>query len=186
MKLNENIKRIFDALAYANAGELMTTQKKLQLLDGCSTLAVTAPDPVATRQPRSQAGLYLGSELPEDMMQYAMQTCSRLKYGLTVLTLRSEEEAQSLLAPYRSELELAGIDLHLIALVGEPISSLAHALRRHPEITFLICNESGYLGNGLQAGRVRQDVLPTPIVLVTSNHASVLDKQVPTKTTRSA
>jgi len=51
-------------------------------------------------------------------------------------------------------------------LSGEPPAALIHTLRRRPDVAFLICNESGYLGRSLIKGTVRQDAMPVPVVLV--------------------
>ena len=103
------------------------------------------------------------------MMQYVIQTCTRLKHGLTVLTFQSEADARNLLKPYQAELEAAHIGVQLNVLSGEPPAALVHALRKRPEIAFLICNESGYLGRSLLKGLVRQDAFPVPVVMVAAN-----------------
>jgi hypothetical protein len=165
MKLTEDIKRVLDALAYANAGDYLSLEQKSRVLAG-SRPAAAAADPKPSPGARPQVGLYLGSELPGEAMQYVAQTCARLKYGLTVFTFLSEAEAQHLLTPLRPLLDAAGIELRLIIVAGEPPADLAHALRRHPEVAFLVCNESGYLGHGLLSGTRRNDGLPVPVVLV--------------------
>jgi hypothetical protein len=166
MKPTDSFKRMLDALAHANAGENLTLRQKAAHL-GSNAIA-TAQAVLSKPAAGSQVGLYLGINLPEDVMQYVMQTCNRLKHGLTVLTFQSESDAEVLLAPYHNELSAAGIEMRLVALSGEPLAPLAQALRRRPEVAFLVCNESGYLGNGLLTGRVRKDALPVPVVLVTS------------------
>lgn len=171
MKLTHSFKRMLDALAYANAGENLTLRQKDAQLAG-KPVVTAQPTPAVPAATRPQVGLYLGIDLPEDVMQYVVQTCARLKHGLTVLTFQSENDAKALLAPYEAELSEAGIELRLVALSGEPLAPLAQALRRRPEIAFLVCNESGYLGNGLLKGRVRKDALPVPVVLVTSEGAA--------------
>lgn len=173
MKLPESFKRMLDALAYANAGENLTLRQKNARLAGSAATTVVQGEtrtPSAARLP--QVGLYLGSNLPKDVMQYVMQTCGRLKRNLTVLSLQPENEVRALLAPYQAELDAAGIELRVAALTGEPLAALSQALRRRPEVAFLVCNESGYLGHGLLKGRLRTDSLPVPVVLVTGEGAA--------------
>lgn len=169
MKLTEEIKRMLNALAYADAGECLSARDKARVIAGSQPApsAVVAPAPAATVGP--QVGLYLGSELPAEIMQYVIQTCARLKHGLTVLSLPAETEARKLLAPYQAELDENGIALRVTPLTGEPPSSLIRALRRLPEVAFLVCNESGYLGHGLLNGTQSKDGLPVPVVLVAAN-----------------
>lgn len=180
MALTETLKRMLDALAYANLPEYQSTSKKHSLLATCPATVIKtgsskSADPVAARP---QVGLYLGSELPEYIIQYALQTCGRLGYGLTVLTYMTIDEAQSLLAPYQAALEATATEMRLMTLTGEPPAPLTRALRRRPEIAFLICNESGYIGNGLLNGRVHKDAIPVPVVMVTRQDA------IPTTTTQ--
>jgi hypothetical protein len=105
-------------------------------------------------------------------MQYVVQTCTRLKHGLSVLSFQAESEVQTLLVPYQEALAEAGIEMRVAILTGEPPAALVHALRRRPEVAFLICNESGYLGRGLIKGTVRQDSMPVPVVLVAAGDAA--------------
>lgn len=165
MKLTNEIKRMLNALAHANAGDYLSPVQKRRALAGSPVPAVkpSAPTPAVAR-PR--VGLYLGSELSADIMQYVVQTCSQLRHGLTALTFQSEEDAEALLSPYRPMLDAAGIDLRVFVVPGEAPAALGRALRRQPEVAFLICNEAGYLGHGLISGTQKKDALPVPLVLV--------------------
>lgn len=171
MKLTQEIQHMLNALAYANAGENLTLRQKGRALAG-STAPVAPPTPAVHPAVGPQVGLYLGSELPPDVMQYVIQTCSRLRHGLRVLTFQSQNEADALLAPYREALDAAGIRMELSLLTGEPPAALVHALRKHPDVAFLICNESGYLGRSLLKGSVRRDAIPVPVVLVAARDAA--------------
>lgn len=168
MKLTQDIKRVLNALAYANAGDYLNRQQKSRVLAGADTPTAVS-EPKSSVGQRPQVGLYLGSELSREAMQYVTQTCVRLKYGLTVLTFLTEAEAQDLLTPFRPMLDAAGIDLRLVVVSGEPPAALASALRRRPEVAFLVCNEAGYLGHALVSGTRRNGGLPVPVVLVTAN-----------------
>ena len=186
-KLTDDIKRMLSALAFADAGEYLTLPQKDRFLKQGTGVEVT---PVATAQtaqtarPRQQVALYMGSELPADIMQYVVQTCARLKHGLTVLTFQPDNTAHDLLGPYTETLESEGIAMQVVSLSGDPISGLARYLRRHPEVAFLACNETGYLGRSFLNGSQRQDALPVPVVLVASHEDSAqhaLPSQGPAK-----
>ena len=172
IKLSDDIKRMLNALAHANEGENLTPLQKHRVMAG-STAPSIAIDPTPTPKSGPQIGLYLGSELSSDVMQYVMQTCSRLKHGLTVLTFQSEADAQALLKPYQTELEETRIGVQLTVLGGEPPAALVQALRKRTEIAFLICNESGYLGRSLMKGIVRQDTFPVPVVIVAASGTAI-------------
>lgn len=171
MKLTQDIQRMLNALAHANAGEYLTRQQKDRVLSG-SAVPVAQPGPSTPAATGPLVGLYLGSELPADVMQYVIQTCGRLRHGLRVLTFQSENEAEALLAPHREALAVAGIRTELSLLAGEPPAALVHALRKRPDVAFLICNETGYLGRSLLTGSVRRDAIPVPVVLVATADAA--------------
>lgn len=181
-KLTENIKRMLNALAYANAGENLSVREKSLYLSKSEPVIAMMAEPAPVGSPQKQVALYMGSELSTDVMDYVMQTCARLNHGLTVLTFQPEFHAQALLTPHKEALEAAGITLRLETLAGDPLNGLSRYLRRHPAVAFLACNESGFLGRGLLNGTQRQDVLPVPVVLVASNTNKAKAAQ-PAKTT---
>jgi hypothetical protein len=173
MRLTDDIKRMLNALAYANAGDYLTLPQKDRVLQG-SAAPASEPTPAAAvpAPKRPQVGLYLGSEISAEVMHYVAQTCARLRHDLTVLTFESEAEARGLLAPYQAMLDQAGTELRVVAVSGEPPAALARALRRRPDITFLVCNEAGYLGHSLMAGVQGKDGMPVPVVMVAANEAA--------------
>jgi hypothetical protein len=175
MKLTDDIKQMLNALAYANAGDYLTLPQKDEVLRDATlaTANVAAAPEAATAVKRPHVGLYLGSELSADVVQYVTQTCARLKHDLTVLTFESETEARALLAPYQAMLDKAGTGLSVVVVSGEPPAALARALRRRPEIAFLVCNEAGYLGHSLMAGAQGKNSLPIPVVMVAANEVAV-------------
>lgn len=173
IKLTQEIKRMLNALAFSDAGEYLTLRQKTDYLErkpgARNAIPATTPSPVQASPDRQQVALYMGSELPADMMHYVMQTCGRLKHGLTVLTFQSDAAAHALLDPYAADLEAAGIKMKIVLLTGDPVSGLARYLRRHPEVVFLACKETGYLGRSFLNGTQRQDILPVPVVLVATH-----------------
>ena len=188
MKLTADIKRMLDALAYANAGDYLTPLQKDEVLEH-STVAPATPAPAsaAAASTRPQVGLYLGSEVSEDVMQYVAHTCARLRHDLTVLTFESEGDARILLAPYAPLLKQAGAEMRVVVMAGDPPAALAQALRRRPEVAFLVCNEAGYLGHSLMAGTARKDAIPVPVVLVAPHdEADNLVAKAPTEARRAA
>lgn len=165
------LKHILNALSFAHLGESLSLSQKDRALT--ASTAATAPAPLASGTqtatcavPRSQVGLYLGSELPASVMQYVVQTCARLHHGLTVFSFQNEREIDATLAPHRSTLAEANIAVKTVALTGDPARVLASALKRRSDVAFLVCNESGFLGSRLTRGAMNPDSLPVPVVLV--------------------
>ncbi len=149
-KLTKTVKKMLDAMAYADAGEHMTLRDKSRIL-GKAPDAITDTPVTAGRAKAAAASnmrriaLYLGSELPPEVMDYVIQTCVRLKHELTVLNFGSEKAGMALLQPHEQALQAAGIDMQLVTLKGEPLPGLSRYLRGHSEIAFLACKDSGYL-----------------------------------------
>lgn len=171
MNLPENVRRMLNALSFAHAGENLSRTQKDRVLAQDQPAAVREAEfvPPAATAERSQIGLYLGCELPADILQYVVRTCARMRYGLTVLTFQSQAVAEELLAAHADLLKEAGITPTIVPLSGEPLRALPQALRRRSDIAFLVCNESGYLSRGLLNGT--QSALPVPVVLVSGDGA---------------
>ena len=171
-KLTENLKRMLNALAYAHAGENLPLSEKGRYLNKSIAADLGALSPAAPVAAQKQVALYMGSEMPEAMMDYAVQTCVRLQHGLTVLTFETEGHARELLGRYAATLASSGIAMQLVSLAGDPLVGLSRYLRRHPAVAFLVCNETGFLGRGFLNGTQRQDLLPVPVVLVSPQRES--------------
>lgn len=176
-KLTKTVKKMLDAMAYADAGENMTLRDKTDLLSKAPGDIAEAP--VTARRSKAAAAsnarrvaLYLGSELPPEVMDYIIQTCVRLKHELTVLTFGSEKAGLALLQPHEQALQAAGIDMQLVTLKGESLTGLGRYLRGHSEIAFLACKDSGYLGRSYLTGIQQKNALPVPVVVVATHEGS--------------
>jgi hypothetical protein len=172
-KLTEAMKQMLDALAYAHAGEYLTRREKARVLNQTSGPLNTAPptpEPInaPARSNARRIALYLGSDLPSEVMEYVIQTCARLQRELTVLTFQGENTGRALLAPHREALQAAGVDMELVTLSGDPVSSLQRYLRGHPEVAFLACKDTGYLGHSYLSGNKGKNFLPVPVVILTT------------------
>lgn len=172
-KLSETLKQMLDALALADAGEYLTRREKSHVLGQQSGVIQRAPyitDPLHTDAGSNvrRVALYLGSELPPEVMDYLVQTCARLGHELTVLTFETQNTARALLEPHQKTLDDAGVDMKLVTLTGDPVPGLARYLRGHPEVAFLACKDLGYLGRSYLSGTPRENALPVPLVIVAS------------------
>ena len=178
MNLPNAIRQILDALAYANAGDYLTMSQKRAVLSGTPSVARAAEFATpAAISAHARIGLYLGSELSADVMQYVVRTCGQMRYQLSILTQQSQKDTEALLMPYRTLLDEAGLSPTIIPLSGDPVRALSTALRRQPDIAFLVCNETGYLGRSMLNGT--QNQLPVPVVLVSQGDVAVKSEQTP-------
>lgn len=172
--MSGTLKQMLDALAYADASEHLSGLEKSRILAE-GPAATVQQQKVSTEPEKSEdsnngrrVALYLGSELPKEVMDYTVQTCARLRHDLTVVTFESRNTAASLLEPFKKMLEEAGVDMKLAVLAGDPLPRLSHYLRTHPEIAFLACKEVGYLGRSYMNGTLQNNTLPVPVVVVAS------------------
>ena len=175
-RLTDALKKMLNALAAADAGEYLTMTRKNAVLFKARGIAppftTTNPEQVDNTaaaegaRPKRRIALYMGMELRADMMDYVIQTCTRLHHDLTVLTFESSQAVRGMLDPFRDALKAEGIDLRVKYLTGDPIRGLGRYLRHHPEIAFLACKDTGYLGRSILNGTQRQNALPVPVVLL--------------------
>ena len=168
--LKDIFKQMMNGFQYENAGENMPLKHKVVYLDQSPRVAVPVTTEVtAGVKPGNNVrhvALYMGSELPAEMMDYIMETCSSLKHALTVITFQTESTAKAMLKPYEKALKEAGIEMTLATLTGDPIARLKRYLKGHPEIAFLACKETGYLAHSYMNGPKDKSLLPVPVVVV--------------------
>ena len=181
-KLTATLKQMLNALAFADAGEHLSPGAKTKYLNmamgnSVAPTKIDEPAPIVNEIKSSNTGrrvaLYMGSELPAEMMEYVLQTCARLKHNLTVLTFQSASTSRALLKPYQDTLTSSGIDLQLVNLTGDLVPGLTRYLRSHPEIAFLACKDTGYLGRSFLSGTQHQNSLPVPVVLLEAQQKGV-------------
>ncbi len=170
--LTNAVKQMLDALANQHAGEhLSMTEKNLILKGELGALSSTGSkvfEPANVRPSSNvrRVAFYMGSELSSEVMDYVIETCSRLGHGLTVLTFQSERTARALLSTHEQAIDANEVDMELVTLHGDPVSGLNRYLRSHPEFAFLACKDSGYLGRSYLKGTQRENALPIPVVIV--------------------
>lgn len=123
----------------------------------------------AAEAKRKYIGMYLGSELPEKMMTYVIETSQHLGHDLAVISFERNTTIDELLAPYAETLEENNIKLKKVKLTGQPISELKKYLKNHRDIAFLACKDSGFLGRSYMSGDHAKLNLPVPLVVVTTD-----------------
>lgn len=177
-KLTTALKQMLNGLAAADAGEYLSMTQKFRYLNPGASIAVPSTvEPARPASARKHIALLLGSELPAEIINYVVQTCTRLQHDLIVLTFQSNRDAQALLSPYADVLAKAKIGMELEVLSGDTVSGLARYLRRHAGIAFLACNEAGYLGCGLLSGAQSPKAFPVPVVLVATRSSAKIAGQ---------
>lgn len=191
-KLTKTMKTMLDALAFADAGEYLTDIEKTRTLNKVSNTSkgiyrspaklnnevkAGAEQDVKSRSRR--VALYMGNELPLELMEYVVDTCERLQHELVILTFESKRASEKLLKPYQQLLDEAGVKLHMVNLTGDPLIELKHYLGKHPEIAFLACKDSGYLARLYLNGLQKAHSLPVPVVVVATSDENGEKVQIP-------
>jgi hypothetical protein len=184
-KLKDILKQMLNGFEHANAGENLTMRQKAAHLNNAPVYAKPVNvKPIGFDKSRDsgrrRVALFMGSELPSEVMDYTIQTCANLKHDLTVITFQTENTARALLKNYEQALLDAGINMKLKALTGDPITRLARYLKGHPEIAFLACKDTGYLANRYINGPKDKNLLPVPVVVVVTKQgeaAQQLEKE---------
>jgi hypothetical protein len=181
--LTDALKKMLNGLASADAGEYLTPRQKAAYFENTEFKVVHADEPApvlsAATTPasaRRHIAMYMGSELPASMMDYVIDTCSSLEHDLTVLTFESGSVSDALLEPYTGSLAAKGIDMEIVKLSGEPIPGLARYLRGHPEIAFMACKDTGYLGRNYMNSTQAKNALPVPVVVVVTQQGAKVAK----------
>lgn len=164
---------MLNGLAAADAGEYLSPRQKTAFLERADFNVVNVTDPapvmredVVVTSPRRSVAMYMGSGLPAAMMDYVIDTCASLDHDLTVMTFEARNVSDNLLAPYAEALAEKGIAMKVAKLSGEPLPGLARYLRKHPEVVFLACKDTGYLGRNYMNGTQAGNTLPVPVVVV--------------------
>jgi hypothetical protein len=184
-KLKNILKQMLNGFEHANAGENLTMRQKAAHLNNAPVYAKPVNVEAMTfdadaKSGRRRVALFMGSELPGEVMDYVIQTCANLKHDLTVITFQTENTARALLRNYEQALLDQGISMKLKALTGDPISRLSRYLKSHPEIAFLACKDTGYLAHRYINGPKDKNLLPVPVVVVVTKQgeaAQQLEKE---------
>lgn len=179
-KLTNALKQMLNALAFADAGENLSLKQKDSVLGQIPGWIENARSGVSlngnTASKRRRVALFLGSDLPNEVMSYLVETCVNMQHNLIVLTFQTEKTARKLLKPYTQELTSAGVNMRLVHLNGEPMPTLTKFLKGHPEIAFLACKDTGYLGSKHFQDKQGKNNLPIPVVVIeTGKQAATQD-----------
>lgn len=173
--LKEALETMKNGFAHAHAADYLSGSDKLNYIKGVNATA-RAKHNLTTQSKREAARkrgnrqsivMYLGSELPQSLMSYMIETCQSLDHDLKIVSFESKAVTESLIGPYKQELEDNHIPLKIVRLSGNPMEELKNYLKGHPEIAFLACKENGFLGRIYLSENPVKFKLPVPVVVVT-------------------
>jgi hypothetical protein len=175
-RLTPTLKRMLEALAmeglaYADLPEMLPRSAKDQYLTGAGShhRAAVAPEASGATDSRAmerpkRVGLFLGPYATRALVDYALESCTRLKAELVVFTFMDDVGARRLLEAHLPLPDGAQPRISIEHLSGDPERALEGLQGRGVRLEFLVCDEQGYLGHRLLA---RETALDIPVVMVT-------------------
>lgn len=165
-KLSADLKRMLAAMAYADAGEMLSGRQKTHLLDAPDRLAKTAPPPAPA--PRRQVALSIGTMLPQAVIDYATGICRRLGADLAVLCT-NPTRALALLAPHQAAFAAAGIGCQTISLDGNAGTAMRRYLDGNPQVMFVVSSGPEDPAQSMLENPNNLEAPPVPVVIVANS-----------------
>ncbi len=160
-----------EGLAYADLPEMASSSAKDQYLTGAgprnrAALARETSEEIDSRtmERPKRVGLFLGPYATRALIDYALESCTRLKAELAVFTFMDEAGAKRLLEAHLPLQSGPEPRITIEHLSGDPERALLGLQGRGVRLEFLVCDEQGYLGHRLLA---RETALDIPVVMVT-------------------
>lgn len=184
MKLfNEFIESMKSGFAHSHASDYLSGTDKLKAITdyNASThakqnlIAQSNQEAARKEMKRKSVAMFLGSELPKSLMNYMIETCQSQDNDLMILSFESNTVTEALIKPYEKDLEENDIKLKKVRLSGNPMEELNRYLKGHPEVAFLACKETGFLGRIYLSGNPAKFKLPIPVVVVTADQSASMN-----------
>lgn len=141
MKLTEQLKKALSALAYAEAGEMLSAREKWQTLVPDSTAMASRPDLGKAISPRKLVALSLGSATSRSAVQYAISVCQRMGADLSVLCA-SVRVAETVLSMHQEAIGAASITCRTVVISGNHARTIKQYLQTHPQVMFIISSSA--------------------------------------------
>ena len=172
MSLRRHIQMAWNALSYADAGEMLTQKDKRRLL-GKAELFDQSHSHTAERVRRKAVAVQVGDTLPGRVLDYAIETCDRLRAELVLVTHRPDGSQEDTVASATQRIRAAGIHTRTVSLTGEWGQALIRYVRAHHEIIFVILSALDADRNALLTQRRprKRHNFPVPLVVVDESPA---------------
>jgi hypothetical protein len=175
MSFRKHIQMAWNSLSYADAGEMLTRREKHRLLSKASLIA--SPQAHTTeRMPRRAVAMPVGDKLTARMLDYAIDSCQRLRAELVLLAHGHSDSQDHSLASSTLRIRTAGIHSHVVTLNGDWDQAVNRYVRAHHEIIFLILSALDVNSHSLLGPRRtrKRHGFPVPLVLVDEKPATAL------------
>ena len=175
MSFRTHIQKAWSSLSYADAGEKLT-RREMHRLIGNANLADFHQGHAAERVRRRAVAVQVGETLTTRVLDYAIETCERLRAGLVLLAHGRGHIQDDAVESSTRRVRAAGIRSHIIRLNGDWGRAVTCFVRAHHEIIFVILNALDVHGHTLLAQRRtrRRHSFPVPLVMVGEDPATAL------------
>lgn len=175
-QLKQNMKHAINALASANAGEMLGRRaKQRHFIAQGTTQAQPQATPETTMTPkRKQVALWLQEMPSKAVLSYALSTCQRMDMDLVIIH-SGNLRAQSLLASHGEAMEATDVMIDIQALDNAEEATLFNYVKRNSRIAFLVLGSADSLMKPQgSAGKRPIAMPPVPIVVVTSSESEAV------------
>lgn len=178
--LRETLQTMQKGLAHQHSGEYMRYSEKVKAVADvdarAQALQIQSSDQKVSEKKeklqRKKVAMYLGGDLPASLINYVIDTCESLKHDLVVLTFEPVAAAEAQLKQYEDKITSCNITVAKQKLKGSSLKELESYLRKHPEIAFLACKDTGFLGRNYLSGSQVKISLPTPVVVIAEGNSA--------------
>ena len=168
--MRNQIKKAWNSISFAHAGEMLTRRDKHRLLDSYYERN-PHHHPLPDHTHRGSITVSLGESASKQVLIYAINACQRQKSDLTLLVHGDDSRAEAALFEASSRLRDAAIHYHVVRLNGDWNHAVSHYVRTHENIQFLVLDAQDRKSQALltQHRAFRRQHLTVPVVLVDSN-----------------
>lgn len=170
MSLSKDLKRALDALALAHAADYLSQREKEELVGAGSPAAGNAPRTARAKPATTtvvplrqlpQVALLADAQLPEQLLDYALDTCRHFKAGLLLIDALPQQAGR--LTAQLQRIKAANTPLNVCALPQASLAAVHEFVLNQPRLLFVLV--SGTSHQALGAPRMQWHS-PAPLVVV--------------------
>jgi hypothetical protein len=175
-KLNDDLKKILNGLAYQDAGEMLATREKIKYLENAlgTNQAISSPPPnTISNSAEQHIALICDGREHGVSIDYAIETCSRLEGKMDLLI--HDSAAQTDTRALEKRIRSAGIQCHSIQLGAKPMQRIQQYLWGTAPVASIIA-----VLNNKRVKPIIDEILSqpsgticTPLVLIGENGANL-------------
>lgn len=169
--LAKDVRRAFNALAYAHLGEMLSDTTKREIVYGDATgrpksvASVDVPR-MAPVVRRKRVALVIDGRVRPGALRYALSACSRLDADLEVLTNLPQSEIEQAIAHENTE---AGQLCQVVPIGADLLTSITEHVRRHINTLFVVTSAADAIADKFVMARPYGKDMQVPWLVVSDD-----------------